>query len=83
MFDFTFPETVDFCDLLSGQLAATQCSTMVAEHGWKLWELAEMLKRIPATPENSSSLVKHIAKIEASVGEVNKGEWSGHYNGHP
>ncbi|KAH7344105.1 hypothetical protein B0J17DRAFT_765232 [Rhizoctonia solani] len=69
MFDFTFPETIDFCDLPSGQLAATHRSTLVAEHGWKLWELAEMLKRI-STASNISNLAKSIAKIEASVEEV-------------
>ncbi|KDN33166.1 hypothetical protein RSAG8_13743, partial [Rhizoctonia solani AG-8 WAC10335] len=69
MFDFTFPETVDFHDLLSGQLAATHRSTVVAEHGWKLWELVKMLKSI-STLDDRTSLDRHVAKVEASLSEV-------------
>ncbi|CAE6365914.1 unnamed protein product [Rhizoctonia solani] len=70
MFDFTFPETVDFRDLPSCQLAATHRSTLVAEHGWRLRELAEMLKQIATTPGSVANLAKCISKIETSLGEV-------------
>ncbi|CEL59244.1 hypothetical protein RSOLAG1IB_03177 [Rhizoctonia solani AG-1 IB] len=70
MFDFTFPETVDFRDLPSCQLAATRRSTVVAEHGWKLQELVEMLKQIATTPGGVANLAKSISKIETSLSEV-------------
>ncbi|KAF8743506.1 hypothetical protein RHS02_03221, partial [Rhizoctonia solani] len=70
MFDFTFPDTVDFRDLSTGELAATHRSTLVVEHGWKLRELAEKLEQIPTTPDNAASLAKCISKIETSLVEI-------------
>jgi hypothetical protein len=67
VFEFTFPETIDFHDLQAGALACTNRSTMVAEYGWQLWDILASLRAMRVEPEHDALLARNIAKVEGSL----------------
>lgn len=67
VFEFTYPETVDFQDLPAGELACTARSTMVAEHGSQLMDLVASLQAMQVEPEHATMLSGSIAKVKGSL----------------
>jgi hypothetical protein len=70
VFEFTYPATVDFRDLRSGELASTQSSLMVFEYGQKLWSLLGSLQNMCVGPKDTATLERFTKNVKGSLEDL-------------
>ncbi|KAG8764090.1 hypothetical protein FRC12_008278 [Ceratobasidium sp. 428] len=70
VFEFTYPFTVDFRDIQTGELASTRDSLMVFEYGQGLCNTLEALQNMRVEPNLVETLERSIQKVEASLEDL-------------